>query len=164
MIMKTVNIVGSNAAKGFVAGLLAVCLGASALGAPTSEGAAAALKGSQAITLAMDADGNYVYYLKATLKRSTAYTIFTTGLNADSDVSLDIYAKESTNYDVMEPFAYFDDVSDSGGNIRQVMYSDSWYVDEDDPSESDPASWVYYFVFTGDAATTFTVNFSTGVQ
>ena len=162
--MKTVNIVGSNAAKGFVAGLLAVCLGASALGAPTSEGSAASLKGSQAITLAMDADGNYVYYLKATLKRSTAYTIFTTGLNADSDVSLDIYAKESTNYDVMEPFAYFDDVSDSGGNIRQVMYSDSWYVDEDDPSESDPASWVYYFVFTGDAATTFTVNFSTGVQ
>jgi hypothetical protein len=44
------------------------------------------------------------------------------------------------------------------------MYSDDWYIDEDDPDESDPKSWTYYFVFAGDEAATFTVNFSTGVQ
>ena len=144
--------------------LAGIAFGLTAGAAPTSEGSAAALKGSQTITLAADEDGNYVYYLKATLKRSNAYTVYTTGLDADAGVTLDVYPKESTKDDVMEPSAYFDEVDEDGGNIRQVMYSDAWYVDEDDPSESDPKSWTYYFVFEGDEPTKFTVNFTSGIQ
>ena len=68
--------------------------------APTSESSAVALKGSQTITLAADEDGYYVYYLKTTLKRSMAYTMYTTGLTPESGVSLDIYAQESSSYSV----------------------------------------------------------------
>ena len=150
--------------KRFLVLVLAAGAFAVANAAPVSESSAAGLKGSQTITLAADEDGNYVYYFKATLKRSMAYTVYTTGLGSETNITLDIYAKDASKDSESEPSATFDEIAESGGNIRQVMYADSWYIDEDDPDESDPASWTYYFAFLGDGPTTFTVYFSTGVQ
>ncbi len=107
--------------------------------------------------------GEGVYYFAAKLSRGNSYTIWTDPV-ADKDVDLDAYAADSGSFDEMGPFAFFEDVEDGGGARRMVMYADQWYIDEEDPSQSDPASWVYYFVLKGDIGTTVTFHFASGVQ
>lgn len=98
-------------------------------------------------------DGSGVFYFKATLSKGMSYTVWTEGGTEDLPISIDCYAKEGDN----EPWAGFDSLDEVGGNVREVMYSDSW-------DEEDPKSWTFYFELMGDAGQRVNITFSTGVR
>ena len=106
-----------------------------------------------------------VYYFKATLKRGYAYTVWTEGgsTNEAERVALEAYAADPTDDDDDAPSADFEEVDERDGNARFVLFADSWYIDDEDPSYSDPASWTYVFKLSGTVGRKFTVYFRQGV-
>lgn len=141
------------------------------LAAPSGscEKEAVSLSGTRSFILTNEyVDGvrqtNGVYYFKATLNRGNAYTVFTDGVAATATVTLLPYAAESTKDDVFEPSADFEELDERGMNQRYVMYADDWYIDDEDPSESDPKSWTYYFLVQGAVGETGTIGFVSGVN
>ena len=155
---------------------LFVLMGASVtLGAPNHEGGATSIsfkssKIEKTVTLIAEESGSSdgVYYFKATLNRGNAYTVWTEGVSTDDDdIYVDAYARDTTesedNRDIFAPGASFDTVSEIGYNTRLVMYSDDWYIDEEDPEFSDPKSWLYYIKIEGRAGARVTIAFQQGV-
>ena len=151
--------------------LLAACHGVFGATAGSCEAEATALSGAKTVKLTAEYDpddktynsDSGVYYFKATLQRSNGYTVWTTGLSSDTDVTLDCYqAEASDSYDGNYPSADFMEVSEAGGNQRYVMYASDWYIDDEDASMSDPKSWVYYFKLEGTVGESVTINFSKG--
>ena len=106
--------------------------------------------------------GDGVYYFKATLNRSNSYTIWTDYFGTN-DVTLTAYAAEPANEDDFGPSADFTDIDEGEGACRMVMEAGDWYIDDEDPSESDPKKWTYYFVLSGEIGTEVTFHFSSGV-
>ena len=105
-----------------------------------------------------------VYYFKATLKRSIAYSVWTTGIGTNDTVQVSIYPEEppeSSSKDA--PSADFTEVDEPNNDQRYILYADDWYIDPDDPSASDPTSWTYLIEVTGDVGESVTVNFQQGV-
>ncbi len=130
----------------------------------TTEKNASTIKSSQSVTLKYsEEEGTYIGYLKSTLSRQRAYTVYTQGVTTNMELSVSVYPKEKDSEDAKEPQAEFEEVDVAGDDIYQVMYADSWYIDDEDAAESDPKSWVYYFEFTAETPATFTVNFSSSV-
>lgn len=109
----------------------------------------------------LNADGEF--YFKATLSRSNSYTVWTLGGTTNEEVSVTAWPKESTSETQFEPTADFSPVDEPGGNARMIMYADDWYIDEDDPSESDPKSWVYFIEVEGEPGQKVEVHFQKGV-
>lgn len=153
-----------------------VLMGASVtLGAPNHEGGATSIsfkssKIEKTVTLIAEESGSSdgVYYFKATLNRGNAYTVWTEGVSTDDDdIYVDAYARDTTesedNRDIFAPGASFDTLSEIGYNTRLVMYSDDWYIDEEDPEFSDPKSWLYYIKIEGKAGAQVTIAFQQGV-
>ncbi|MDO5317100.1 MAG: Calx-beta domain-containing protein [bacterium] len=103
-----------------------------------------------------------VYFFKAKLKRSTAYTIWTTGLSTNEEVSVMAYAKDSSDEDEDGPSADFTEVDEPGGNTRLVMYADDWYVDPEEKEENDPKEWTYYVEIEGEVGQEVNIHFATG--
>lgn len=144
-------------------------------GAPTHEGGATSISfGSGILTRSVTLRGEYdpedkttsevngVYYFKATLRRGMSYTVWTEG--ASSDISVDAYPAEADwDSDKFEPGAGFTELDEFGYETRLVMSSDEWYIDDEDPEWSDPASWTYYFCVAGNIGSSVTVNFQQGV-
>lgn len=137
----------------------------------SSEAAAASISMSAAgavrtVKLLASAEtGKGVYYFKSTLKRGTAYTVWTEGVSADAPVSLDAYAADPPeSSDSMGSGADFEDVGEAGANTRLVMWADSWTVDDEDPEMSDPKSWTYYFALEGTAGQSVKINFRLGAS
>lgn len=148
---------------------LAPALFAASPSAGSCESSAVTAKASQTVRLVREwnPDSNEyedsgVYYFKAVLRRSNAYTIWTDSFGTN-EVELATYAADPVKDDDFGPSADFSDVDEGDSARRMVMYADDWYIDEEDPSESDPSSWTYYFVLTGAVGTEVTLNFSTGV-
>lgn len=107
-------------------------------------------------------DSSGVYYFKATLRRGQSYTVWTSGVTSES-VGLECAMAEAAwDEDQQQPSAEFSEVEESGLGQRFVLSASDWYVDEDDPESSDPASWTYYFVLTGDVGDGVTLHFSSG--
>ena len=105
-----------------------------------------------------------VYYFKATLKRGMAYTVWTTGLPTNSTVQVSIYAKDpSENSEKDAASAEFMEIDEPGANERFVLYADEWYIDPEDPEESDPSSWTYLIEVVGEVGEQATLNFQQGV-
>ena len=104
-----------------------------------------------------------VYYFKAKLKRSTGYTVWTTGLSTNEEVSVTTYAKDSDDEDEDGPSADFTEVDEPGGNTRLVLYADDWYVDPEEKEENDPKEWTYYIELEGEVGQEVTIHFATGV-
>lgn len=151
------------------------CLIAHAAATGSCESAAASIKfgGSEqtktvTLTGEWDSDsGEYdqssgVYYFKATLSRSVAYTVWTTGLSTNDNISVSAYSADPVKEDDWGPMADFSEIEEGGGNTRLVMRSDDWYIDDEDPSESDPKSWVYYFCVEGAVGKKVTISFQQG--
>ena len=109
-----------------------------------------------------DKTGAGVYYFKATLKRSYAYTVWTDGITTNDDISVSCYAADPKNDDDWGPSADFMELEDFGGNQRFVLYADDWYIDEEDKSENDPKSWTYYVQISGNVGDQVTINFRSG--
>lgn len=103
-----------------------------------------------------------VYFFKAKLKRSTGYTIWTTGLSTNDEVSVTAYAKDSEDDDEDGPSADFTEVDEPGGNTRLVMYADDWYVDPEEKDENDPKEWTYYIELEGEVGQEVNIHFATG--
>lgn len=103
------------------------------------------------------------YYFKATLKRSYAYTVWTEGVTTNDEVMVDCYSADPKDDDKDGSSAEFTELEEMAGNQRFVLRSDDWYIDDEDPSESDPKSWTYYFQIRGPVGTSVTINFQSGV-
>ena len=153
-----------------------VSLSARAATKGSCEGDAVGAKSSSTVMLvkewipAEDGDPGYyaeggVFYFAAKLSRGSAYTIWTDSFG-DSEVELEAYPADPKSEDDfgLGPSAGFTDIYEGEHSLRMIMYADEWYIDEDDPSESDPASWLYYFVLRGDVGTSVTFHFSSGIQ
>lgn len=109
-------------------------------------------------------DDSGIYYFKATLKRGQSYTVWTSGVTSES-VSLECVMAEAAwddNDFQQQPSAEFADVEEPGLGQRFVLSASDWYVDEEDSELSDPASWTYYFIVTGDVGDGVTLHFSSG--
>jgi len=91
---------------------------------------------------------NYVAYFKVTLTRSRAYTFWIEDATSESVVIDSIDPIEATGDDEIEPAAMFTEYTGAWG-CRWMMSEDEWYIDEDDPSMSDPESWTYVVKVTG---------------
>ena len=105
-----------------------------------------------------------VYYFKATLKRSIAYSVWTTGIGTNDTVQVSIYPEEPSESSSKDaPSADFTEVDEPNNDQRYILYADDWYIDPDDPSASDPTSWTYLIEVTGDVGESVTVNFQQGV-
>ena len=120
--------------------------------------------GTRTVTLvAGEGTEKGVFFFKSTLRRGTAYTVWTEGVSSDAPVSLDAYAADPPeSSDTFGSFADFEDVDEVGANTRLVMWADSWTVDDEDPEFNDPKSWTYYFALEGTVGQTVTVNFRQG--
>ena len=148
--------------------LLAGLLGAAPKGSCESE--AISISGQATFTLGPEyvdgvkQDWGACYY-KATLRRGMAYTVYTSGITTNMTVRLDdLYPAESTKESQVEPGAGFEEVDERDGNQRYVMSADEWYIDDEDPAESDPASWTYYFRLRGTIGEKGTIMFVQGVS
>ena len=109
-------------------------------------------------------DTQGVYYFKATLKRSIAYTVWTSGVGTNDNISVSIYPEDPSESSEKEaPSAEFSEIDEPGNEQRYVLYSDDWYIDPEDPSESDPSSWTYYIEIMGDVGDSLTLWFQQGV-
>lgn len=109
-----------------------------------------------------DTSGVGVYYFKATLKRSYAYTVWTQGITTNDEISVACYAADPKDDDDWGPSADFTEMEDFGGDQRFVLFADDWYIDEEDKSENDPKSWTYYIQITGNVGDQVTINFQSG--
>ena len=109
---------------------------------------------------------NFVFYYKATLYRGKAYSFWLTGPDGrQADPWLiDFYSIDPREADPdkeeFEPGAMFQEFTGKWSpGCMQVMTEDEWYIDEDDPEMSDPASWVYYFQIAGTNAAHATLHY-----
>lgn len=102
------------------------------------------------------------YYFKATLKRSQAYTVWTEGVSTNDEVSVNCYAADPKSDDEFGPSADFTELEESAGNQRFILFADDWWIDDEDPKESDPKSWTYYFQISGNVGDSVTINFQPG--
>ena len=106
---------------------------------------------------------NQVFFLKATLSRSRAYSVWLTDKSGDT---IDIYSidpAEATDDEQIEPSAMFLEYSGKWGSMC-VLTEDEWYVDPDDPEMSDPVSWTYYFQISGNKGDTVMFHWQQGNQ
>lgn len=105
-----------------------------------------------------------VYYFKATLRRGQSYTVWTSGVTSDVvDLACEpADAAWDDDSSPQPPSASFEGVDEPGLGQRFVLPASEWYVDEEDPESSDPASWTYYFIVTGEVGDRVTVHFSSG--
>ncbi len=83
--------------------------------------------------------GDAVYYFKATLKKNTAYTIWTEG--GTSELTLSVGADPDPNKDIWTWFTT--DTANDGYNGYGVLAAGDW-------DEEDPSSATFYFYVTGD--------------
>lgn len=147
----------------------AVAAAIAAHGANTGScfSAAKGLSGSQTVTLTPEYDkeiyegyddsGSGVYYLKKSLKRGTAHTIWITGGNAsdidlDVDINWDAYGESATI-----PEASFNVEEYNDGAIKAAT------IESGDWGEDDPSTVTFYVVLSGDAGMKTTVNYSSGL-
>ena len=109
------------------------------------EGSAAALKGSQRVTLVGEydpddktySDYSGVYYMKVTISKGSSYSIWT---DPNEDISLDVYTNNE------DAWVYFDsDFLDDGTQYARLSAAD-WY-------EDDPSKVVFYVLVSGDIGT-----------
>ncbi len=107
--------------------------------------------------------GRGVYYFKAKLERGMGYTVWTTGLSTNDDVSVIAYARDSDDDDEDGPSADFEEIEEPEGNTRLVLYSTDWYYDAEDKSESDPKSWTYIIQLEGEVGQEVNIHFQQGV-
>lgn len=97
--------------------------------------------------------GNAVYWFKATLRKNTAYTIWSTG--GTTDAPLEVSADPDPSKDVWTWFSV--ETAKDGCNSYGTLASGDW--DEDDPN-----SVVFYFCVSGDAVgQSFTFNYQQGI-
>lgn len=105
-----------------------------------------------------------VYFFKAKLQRGYSYTVWTEGIGTNETMSVTTYAAEvDEDSDASEPSADFEEMEEPGFEQRLILYADEWYIDEDDPAESDPKEWTYYIEVSGDVGDSLTVHFQQGV-
>ena len=107
-----------------------------------------------------------VYYFKAKLHRGGSYTIFTTGLSTNDEVSVSAYPAEPKDEDSDKEgaSAEFSDIDEPDGNTRLILYADDWYYDEEDKDESDPKKWTYYIEIEGAVGQKVNINFQMGAN
>lgn len=103
-----------------------------------------------------------VYYFKSKLDRGSGYTVWTTGLSTNDDVTVTATAADSDDDDKDGPGADFSEVDEPAGNTRLVMYADDWTWGEDEKDENDPKSWTFYFELEGEVGQQVTVHFRQG--
>ncbi|MDO5317101.1 MAG: Calx-beta domain-containing protein [bacterium] len=105
-----------------------------------------------------------VYFFKAKLQRGYSYTVWTEGVGTNETMSVTTYAAEvDDDSDADGPSADFEEMEEPGFEQRLILYADEWYIDEDDPAESDPKEWTYYIEVSGDVGDSLTVHFQQGV-
>lgn len=109
-----------------------------------------------------------VYYFKATLKRGYAYTVWTEGVQQGSEtnetVQVSVYPADPDEDSEKEgPSAEFTEIDEPDANQRYVLYADEWYIDDEDPSMSDPASWTYIIEIRGEVGDTLRLCGQQGV-
>ena len=130
-------------------------------------------------------ESNVVYrcYYKLTLKKNTAYTVWLTGHNtASEDIHIrTAYGEESTDWNINQPLAYFDNV-DCGYETRWVVSGKEWSNDWNDDWDGDdwagavtsvddgwdwgksttPSTWTYYVMIEGQKGATAQLNYVIG--
>ncbi len=107
-----------------------------------------------------------VYYFKSKLIRGGAYTVYTTGLSTNDEVTVYAYSADPKDEDSDKEGASadFTEIDEPGGNTRLVMYADDWYIDEEDKEESDPKKWTYYIEIEGEVGQKVEIHFQAGVN
>ncbi len=106
-----------------------------------------------------------VYFFKAKLERGKAYTVWTEGVGTNDNLTVMAYAADpSDESDADGPSADFEEVEEPGLDQRLILYADDWYIDDENPEESDPKEWTYYFEVNGEVGDRLTVNFVLGVN
>ena len=110
---------------------------------------------------------NHVHFFKVSLKRNAkngiAYSVWLTDQSDDSVFIDYIEAADPASEEGMAPFASFDEFVGGWGSMM-VMKEDEWYIDPDDPSESDPSPWTYYIRIEGNPGSTATLHWQIGNQ
>lgn len=150
-----------------LAGIAAAAAAAHGANTGSCFSAAKALSGSQSVTLTPEYDkemyegyddsGSGVYYLKKSLKRGTAHTIWISGGNA-ADIDLDV----DINWD-----AYGDSETIPGASFSIDEYNDGAVkaatITAADWDEEDPGTVTFYVILSGDAGMKTTVSYSSGI-
>lgn len=105
-----------------------------------------------------------VYFFKAKLQRGYSYTVWTEGIGTNETMSVTTYAAEvDDDSDADGPSADFEEMEEPGFEQRLILYADDWYIDYENPEESDPTEWTYYFEVNGEVGDSLTVHFQQGV-
>jgi|GEM_PF-3535507 len=106
-----------------------------------SERSAVSISSSKSITLVEDAEyGGGAYYLKFTIKRGNAYSVWISG---DDAAELDVSVSQGFDDESSLPFFGASEEKDGGKTKVCYLYAEDWNIDED-PEISDAASGTMY--------------------
>ena len=112
---------------------------------------------------------NYVYWFKCTLKRKNSYSVWLSDAAAETAgaepaIEIDSFDAEDasvyedrTGIESFEPTAAFESYSGKWGAMH-MLSADDWWIDDEDSTMSDPASWIYYLCIRGNKGDTVKVN------